>query len=83
MSSKSWKSAKKQAISATLASIIFPTRSLNKVVLDNYNRPNRIVQMNVLHVIYSVIVIEIFDEKVVYEIYPRVYKLRHSGMHKT
>ena len=43
------KSIEKQ-FSATFASIIFPTRSLNKVILGDSNRPNRIVQMNVLHV---------------------------------
>ena len=42
---------------STLASIIFPTRPLNKVILDDSNIPNRIVQMNVLHVKYCVIAI--------------------------
>ena len=40
---------------ATLASIKVPTRSLKKVILDNSNRPNRILLMNLLHDIYSVI----------------------------
>ena len=54
--------------SATLASIIFPTRSLNKIILDDSDRPNKIVQMNVLHAIYSVIVLYIIEVKVVYAI---------------
>ena len=41
----------------TLTSIMSRIKSLNKVILDDFNRPNRIVQMNVLHVIYSVIII--------------------------
>ena len=52
--------------SVTLTSIISMIKSLNKVILDNSHRPNIIVQINFLHVIYSVIVIEIFDVKVVY-----------------
>ena len=39
----------------TLVLIIFLTRSLNKVILEDSNRPNMIVQMNVLHVIYIVL----------------------------
>ena len=35
--------------------------------------------MNALRVIYSIIVIEIFDAKVVYTIFPRVYTSRHYG----
>ena len=57
--------AQKKAIFRDSASIIILTRSLNKVILGDYNRPNRIVQINVLHDIYSVIVI--YDAKVVYE----------------
>ena len=57
--------AQKKAIFRDLASIIILTRSLNKVILGDYNRPNRIVQINVLHDIYSVIVI--YDAKVVYD----------------
>ena len=49
--------SKKKAFSATLASIIFPIRSINQVILDNSNRSNKIVQMNVFHTIYCVIVI--------------------------
>ena len=37
-----------------------PTRSSNKVILEDSNRPNRIVQINVLHGIYSAW-IEIYD----------------------
>ena len=71
---------KKKPFSATLVSIIFPTRSLNKVIYMDSDRTNRIVQTNVLHVIYSVIVIYIFNVKVVYAIYPRVYTSRHYGI---
>ena len=39
--------------SATLSSIIFRIKPLNKVILDDSNRPNRIVQINFLHVICS------------------------------
>ena len=78
--SKSRKRAKKKAFSATtLTSIIFSARSLYNIILDDSNRPIRIVQMNVLHVIYIGIVIEKIDVKVVYEIYPRVYTSRHHG----
>ena len=51
------KCKKKKAFSVTLASIIFPTRSLNKVFLDDSNKPNRIVQINNLCVLYRVLVI--------------------------
>ena len=67
----------KKTFFATLASSIFTTRYLNKVILDDSNRPIMIVQINVLHVLYGVIVIEIFDVKV---IYPRVYASRHYGI---
>ena len=46
--------SKIKPFSATWAYIISPSKSLNKVFLD---RPNRIVQMNVLHAIYSYIVL--------------------------
>ena len=62
-----------------MASIIFPNKSLDKVILEVSNRPNRIVQMNVLHAIYSVIVLEIFEVKVVYAIYPWVYTSMQYG----
>ena len=42
---------------------------LSKVILDDSDRSNSIVQINVLHAIYSVIIIQIFDVKVVYEIH--------------
>ena len=61
-------------------SIISKIKSLNKVFLNDSDRQNNIVQMNGLHVIYSVI--EIFDVKVVYAIYSRVYASRHYGMSK-
>ena len=66
-----------------MTSIIFPNRSLNKVILEDSNKPNRIVQLKVSHATKSVIVIEIFDIKVVYAIYPRVYTSRHYGISKT
>ena len=40
---------------------------------------NLFLQINALHVIYSVKVIDIFDVKVVDAIYLRVYTLRHYG----
>ena len=43
--------------SVTLNSVISTIKSLNRVILDDYDRPNRIVQINGLHVIYSVLVI--------------------------
>ena len=43
---------RKKTFSATLASIIFSTRSLNKVILGDSDIPNRIVPMNALHDIY-------------------------------
>ena len=53
----------KKQFPANMVSIIFPTRSLIKVIFDDSNIPERIVQMNVLHFIYSfiVLVICIFD----------------------
>ena len=41
----------KKPFSATLASNIFQSRSLNIVILDDYDSPNRIVQMNGLLVL--------------------------------
>ena len=49
------------------------------VILDDSNRPNSFVQINVLHAVYSVIFVQIFDAKIVYAIYPRVYTSRHCG----
>ena len=47
----------------------FQSSSLNKAILGDSNRSNRIVQMNILHAIYSVLkVIEIFYAKFVYAI---------------
>ena len=43
--------------SKTLVSIISRIKSLNKVISDDYDRPNKMVQMNNLCVEYSVIVI--------------------------
>ena len=60
--------SKKKPFSATLVSIIFLTRSLNKVILGDSIGPNMIVQINGLHVLYNVLVIQIFDVKVLYAI---------------
>ena len=49
--------SKKKPFSATLVSYIFPSGSLNKLILEDFNKPNRIVQINALHAIYSVKVI--------------------------
>ena len=65
--------------SATLASIIFSTRPLKKIILNDSDRLNRIIQKNVFHVIYNVKIKEIFDVKVVNAIYPRVYTV-HQGI---
>ena len=46
--------SKKKPFSADLVSIIVSTRSLNKIILDESNRPNRIVQINVLNDINSI-----------------------------
>ena len=62
----------KKTFSVILAWISFPTRSLNNVrIIGDSDRPNRIVQMNILHFIYSVTVIWIFDVKFMYSIYPQ------------
>ena len=63
---------------ATLTSIISRIKSLNKVFLDYSYRPQRNVQMNVLHAVYSVIVIEIIDAKIVYAIYLTVFTLQQK-----
>ena len=57
MRPKSRKMAFFLLFSVTLASIISRIKSLNKVILDESNRPNMIVQINDIHVIYSDIVI--------------------------
>ena len=49
--------SKKKSFSAPSSSVIFSIRSLNKVILDDSDRLNTSVQMNGLHVKYSVIVI--------------------------
>ena len=51
--------------------IISRTKWLNPVTYTNSSRPHKIVQVNVLHVIYDILVIEIFEVKVVYKIYPQ------------
>ena len=45
------------ALFVTLNLIIYRIKSLSKVILDDSDRPNRIVKISKLHVIYSVIVI--------------------------
>ena len=65
--------------SVTLNSNIFWMKSLNKVILDYSDKPNRIAQINVLHDLYNVKVIEIFDVEVAYAIHSRVYTSRHYG----
>ena len=47
-------------LTVTLNSIISRIKSLNEIILDYSNRPTIIVQVSVLHAIYSIIVIEIF-----------------------
>ena len=42
------------------------------VILDYSDRPNRIAQMNGLHVICNIKAIYIYDVNVVYAIHPRV-----------
>ena len=64
---------KKSNFPATLASIIFSSRSLNKFILEDSNRPNRIVHINEINVIYSVIFFKIFDVKVVFAFYTKEY----------
>ena len=46
-----------------MATIIFQSKSLNPVTLSNYGRPHKIVQVNALHDLYDIIVIEIFMAK--------------------
>ena len=48
-------------------------KNLNRITLEDSDRPNWIVQRNNLSVLYSVIVIEIFDVNVGFAIYPMVY----------
>ena len=52
----------------TLNSIISRIKSLNKVILYDSYGPNRIVQINVVHDIFSDIFIKILDAKVLYAI---------------
>ena len=81
MSSKSRKSAKKSNFGDFgLNYFGILTRYLKKNFLAIFNKPNSIVQINGLHVIYSVIFIRIFDVKVVYTIFPRVYTSIYYGM---
>ena len=69
----------KKAIFRDFVSLfIFPIKSLNKLILYDSNIPKKIAQMNALYTIYSAIVIEMFDVKFVYAIYPRIYI--HQGI---
>ena len=53
---------------------LWPQLSFWLGYFDDFNRPNIIVQINVLHASYSVIGIQIiFNDKVMYTIYPMVY----------
>ena len=63
----------KKRFSAILASIIFPLRSLNMVILDDSKRPNRIVQTKGVHALYNVI------HSYKYLMF-RVYTSRHYGI---
>ena len=68
---------------ARLAENCFELNYLQKkslIILDISDRPNMIVQLNALYVIYSVIIIYIFDVKAVYAIYLRIYTSRHYGI---
>ena len=53
-----------------MTSIIRRTKWLNPVTYTNFVRPRKIVQVNTLHSLYDIIVIEIFKVKFVYTIYP-------------
>ena len=47
------------------------------VTYNSYCRPHTIVQVNTLHALYDIKVIEIFEVKVLYTIYPRGLLARH------
>ena len=46
----------------------------------NTGRPHKIVQVNTLHELNGILVIEIFEVKVEYTIYPRELLSRHYGI---
>ena len=63
-----------------MAPIICQTKWLNPVTYINSNIPHKIEQVNILHALYDRIVIEIFEVKVVYKIYPKGLLSRHYGI---
>ena len=63
----------------TLNLIILRIKSLNKVILEDSDRPNRIVQINAIHVKYSVIFFKIFDAKEC-DLHSKVYIYIHQGI---
>ena len=50
---------------------------------SNSGRSHKIVQVNTLHDLDGILVIEIFEFKVVYTIYPRVFLSRNYGSYFT
>ena len=64
----------------SVTSIISRIKYLNKVILDDSDRPNKTVQMNVLNSKYSIIVIKIFNVKITYVIYCKLNTSRHYGI---
>jgi len=54
-----------------LTPIIFRIKCLNQVIYINSSRPHKIVQVKTLHVLGGILVIEIYEIKVVDMIYPR------------
>ena len=47
--------------------------------MNDSDKSNSIVQINISHVLFSVRIIEIFEIKIVNAINPRVYTSRHYG----
>ena len=72
--------AKAMFFSVTLNLNIARIQFLSKIILDDSDKPNRIVQMNGLHATYSYSHINVYDVKVMYTIYPMIYISRHYGI---
>ena len=64
-----------------MTSIIYRTKWLNPAAYNSFDRAHKIVQVNTFYDLYGIIIIEKFELKVVYKIYPGGLLSKHYGIY--